>query len=206
MPLSSIRLTDSQSAVLEWIKAGCPAGVYDEDEHYSHRLSARALANRGLVKIRGHGPTWVATLTPRGELWPDASEDDVRVLQLDSGRRPSVSRASGAKAADPEEPHPHATAPAPDASVRASRRITRQATKPKKQRPTKIVEKRETYMRYRVMVTRVQVADLDLSLGRVWLLSRLGSPTLVLILSGGYDVGPRGDAGAGCPSLWGSFG
>jgi len=58
MPLNSIRLPERQVAVLEWIKAGCPAGVYDDDEHYSHRLSARALASRGLIKIRGHGATW----------------------------------------------------------------------------------------------------------------------------------------------------
>src|SRR3546814_14566939 len=63
------------SDLLEWIKAGCPAGVYD-GEDYSHRISARALKSRGLVEIRGHGKTWIATLTLRGENWPEATAYD----------------------------------------------------------------------------------------------------------------------------------
>lgn len=157
MPTSSIRLTDRQVAVLEWIKAGCPAGAYDDDEHYSHRLSARALANRGLVKVRGHGPTWDATLTPRGELWPEAIEEDERSPERSRQVRSSASRSNveGNEAASPES----VEVPRLDASVRAARRTARQTATPKKSRPTKIVEKRETYMRYRVMVTRVQVAE-----------------------------------------------
>jgi len=48
--------------------------------------------------------------------------------------------------------------PAPDGAVRAARRVRAQAAS-KKKPAVKVVEKRETYMRYRVMVTRVQVAE-----------------------------------------------
>src|SRR3546814_20324382 len=73
------------SDLLEWIKAGCPAGVYD-GEDYSHRISARALKSRGLVEIRGHRKTWIATITPRGELWPDATDEDERSDERRAGK------------------------------------------------------------------------------------------------------------------------
>lgn len=157
MPTSSIRLTDRQAAVLEWIKNGCPTGVYDDDVHYSHRLSARALASRGLVKIRGHGATWVATPTARGELWPEATEEEAPEHQ----RRRAKANAEGLPASArvlATERDVRSTPPA-DAAVRAARRVVKQASRPKGTPKTKIVEKRETYMRYRVMVTRVQVAE-----------------------------------------------
>lgn len=159
MPLSSIRLTDRQVAVLEWIKACCPPGVYDDDEHFSHRLSARALASRGLVKIRGHGATWVATPTPRGELWPEATEEDERSHERSHVGHRRASRSGLVEESRPAASPEAAEVPTLDASVRVARRVTRQAATPKKKRPTKIVEKRETYMRYRVMITRVQVAE-----------------------------------------------
>ncbi len=53
-PRSTIILNPAQIAVLEWIKNGCPAGAYPED-NYSHRISARALQSRGLVQVSGHG-------------------------------------------------------------------------------------------------------------------------------------------------------
>lgn len=60
-------LTDSQLYVLNWIAQGCPEGVFPEDQH-SHKISARALANRGLVKIRRAGG-WNATLTDAGRFY-----------------------------------------------------------------------------------------------------------------------------------------
>lgn len=57
------RLNDRQTEVLQWIAAGCPARDWPD---YAHRQSARALASRGLVEIRGHGPTWTATITDAG--------------------------------------------------------------------------------------------------------------------------------------------
>ena len=56
-------LTGPQIAVLRWIAAGCPDGVYAD---YAHRLSARALENRGLVRIWGRGKSWRAETTSNG--------------------------------------------------------------------------------------------------------------------------------------------
>jgi hypothetical protein len=135
---SSIQLNERQIAVLDWIKAGCPNGVYD-DEDYSHRISARALKSRGLVEIQGHGKTWTATLTPRGELWPEATEED------EQERR---SRASTRETELENAPSAASDAPPADAAVRAGRRLARQAAKPKPKPRVKIVEKRGSLTRF----------------------------------------------------------
>lgn len=72
---STIQLNEAQRAVLVWIKDGCPEGVYPAGD-YTHRSSARALHNRGLVRVSGHGPTWKAALTDRGKAWPGVTEED----------------------------------------------------------------------------------------------------------------------------------
>ncbi|MCA4997295.1 hypothetical protein HWD35_21460 [Tsukamurella tyrosinosolvens] len=56
-------LNDAQLAVLRWIDAGCPDGVFTG---WAHRSSARMLAGRGLVRVRGHGATWSALIEPEG--------------------------------------------------------------------------------------------------------------------------------------------
>jgi hypothetical protein len=56
-------LTEQQVSVLRWIAEGCPDDVMDGG---SHRVSAAALRNRGLVMIRGRGATWVAKITDAG--------------------------------------------------------------------------------------------------------------------------------------------
>lgn len=57
-------LTEPQMAVLRWIAEGTPSGVYEAG--FEHRITARALERRGLVKVRGHGASWSATVTPAG--------------------------------------------------------------------------------------------------------------------------------------------
>lgn len=42
---------------------GCKDGIY---EGRSYRISARALHNRGLIRVGGRGPTWTAKITPEG--------------------------------------------------------------------------------------------------------------------------------------------
>lgn len=64
MGRSKLALTAGQREVLEWIATGCPGGVYEDG--YSHRITARALASRGLVEIVGRGATWAATITEAG--------------------------------------------------------------------------------------------------------------------------------------------
>lgn len=57
-------LNEKQIAVLQWIKDGCPPGIYDQG--YEHRAVARALERRDLITISGRGPTWAAKLTTKG--------------------------------------------------------------------------------------------------------------------------------------------
>ena len=56
-------LNQTQREVLAWVGADCPDGRF---EGYTHRISAAALASRGLIRVSGRGPTWRAELTPRG--------------------------------------------------------------------------------------------------------------------------------------------
>lgn len=52
-----------QSKVLRWVNDGCPGSIF---EGYSHRISARALADDRYITITGKGPTWTAKITQRG--------------------------------------------------------------------------------------------------------------------------------------------
>ncbi len=56
-------LTAAQRAVLQWVHDGCATGVYED---WAHRLVARALHNRGLLLVKGHGSSWTATITKEG--------------------------------------------------------------------------------------------------------------------------------------------
>ncbi|WOQ17580.1 hypothetical protein [Raineyella sp. W15-4] len=114
-------LNAQQIAVLDWIKAGCPEGVYDDDTNYSHRTSARALANRGLVTIHGHGPTWTATLTARGKVWPDATTEEKSVRQrlAERDRRRSSGTLSDSSPGEPPS--------RPRASAKSSKTTERKA-------------------------------------------------------------------------------
>lgn len=58
-----VPLNPTQLGVLAWVWDGCPDGVY---EGWSHRVTARALQRRGLIQVQGHGPSWKATIEPRG--------------------------------------------------------------------------------------------------------------------------------------------
>ena len=49
--------------VLRWIGDGCPDGVKKDD---FHRISATALARRGLVETSGHRANWSASITKGG--------------------------------------------------------------------------------------------------------------------------------------------
>jgi excisionase family DNA binding protein len=144
--LSLVVLNSKQQEVLTWIVEGCPAGVYPDDT-FSHRVTARALKNRGLIELSGHGASWRATATERGRLWPKASDEDRLERERQAQRAPKVTAEQG-----------HVEA-APGALSRALRRLPRK-TEPKK-KPLRVtqVNRQETYMRYRVVVTRVQVAE-----------------------------------------------
>jgi hypothetical protein len=52
-----------QAKVLKWVNDGCPGGIF---EGYSHRISARALADDRYITITVKGPTWTAKITQLG--------------------------------------------------------------------------------------------------------------------------------------------
>ena len=66
-------LSLAQFDLLRWAAAGCKDGVY---EGSSHRVSARALHNRGFLYVSGSGATWAARITA----------DGTRRLQEEAGR------------------------------------------------------------------------------------------------------------------------
>ena len=111
--------------VLTWVGDGCSADVYDD---WSHRVTARALHNRGLLKVRGHGPDWSASLTEDGRYYlehgsyPDEAqsrkaEPPQRASTADKARpdrsatRQPPSPASPAPSERPGRPTPHAKQP-----------------------------------------------------------------------------------------------
>lgn len=56
-------LSMAQFDLLSWVSGGCKDGTC---EGTSYRISARALHNRGLIKVEGSGPAWTAKITTEG--------------------------------------------------------------------------------------------------------------------------------------------
>lgn len=63
MASRGVPLNPIQLEVLRWVGDGCPSGAYED---WSHRITARALHNRGLVRVSGHGAGWKASIEPEG--------------------------------------------------------------------------------------------------------------------------------------------
>ncbi len=89
MTFRTFSLNTAQNEVLAWVQDGCPAEVYGDG---SHRVSARALHNRGLIVVRGYGPNWSTSLTDEGRYYlehgsyPDEGQDH----EADSAQRSSI--------------------------------------------------------------------------------------------------------------------
>lgn len=64
-------LTQAQVDLLRWIAEGCADGVYEGDRY---KISAAALRNRGLVRTKGHGSSWKASITKDGRKYLDSSQ------------------------------------------------------------------------------------------------------------------------------------
>jgi hypothetical protein len=75
-------LNKKQVEVLEWIRKGCPEGIYATG--YQHRIIARALERRGLIAISGRGPTWNAAVTESGQVWRNAPSEDALPAEVDA--------------------------------------------------------------------------------------------------------------------------
>ena len=63
MGRSADYLSMAQFDLLSWVSGGCKDGIY---EGTSFRISARALHNRGLIRVEGRGPAWTAKITLEG--------------------------------------------------------------------------------------------------------------------------------------------
>lgn len=151
---SMIVLNAAQIAVLEWIKAGSPDEVYPDGD-FGHRISARALQSRGLLQVSGHGAQWRAQLTDRGKAWPTAVPADIEARRLQTQAK---SRGPAARAETQVTLHAEPDERA-GATVKAMRRISKPKLAKPRKIPTRQVSKQETYMKYKVVVTRVQVAE-----------------------------------------------
>lgn len=114
-------VNDAQRAVLDWLAAG---GSQDPPRP-EMKLSAAALASRGLVKVRRPGGKWTAELTEAGRYY---AEHGRYPGEPNRNERPAASRRRGAASpakpaasekpqAPPEAPIPPSAPTQPDAQV-----------------------------------------------------------------------------------------
>lgn len=73
-------LNQKQVDVLEWVRKGCPGGVFAD---YQHRVVARALERRGLITVSGKGPSWKAVVTEAGQQWKSTAPASVVASEAD---------------------------------------------------------------------------------------------------------------------------
>ena len=93
-------LSPHQRAVLQWIADGCPETDWGGR---AYKNSARMLAGYDLVKVRGHGDGWSATVTARGS----------RVLNGDEPLVHQGKKKAHDSGNDSASPKPKAAKPAP---------------------------------------------------------------------------------------------
>ncbi|RRJ85586.1 hypothetical protein EG850_12765 [Gulosibacter macacae] len=88
-PLNAVQLE-----VLNWVKDDCPEDVYSD---WSHRVSARALHNRGLIEVRGRGEKWSAALTDDGRYYLEHGSypDEVPTGTADDPRQATIAEPQG---------------------------------------------------------------------------------------------------------------
>lgn len=145
-------LTARQLEILRWVADGCPAHEWPDQ---SHKLSARALETRGLVRVRRKYKAWNAEITDDGHYY------------LDHGGYP-------------EPPGPEPRIPGGPASDRhaagqailiVARKAMRQAATSSDRRTLSVARARAARhaahpsllkdfpMRYKIVVSRVQTAE-----------------------------------------------
>lgn len=90
--MARIALNDLQVEILTWIRDGTPDGVYED---YRPRIVARALHNRGLVDVSGHGKNWRATLKTGGAYYLEHNDYPPSDDDPGTRRRPTQHRQSG---------------------------------------------------------------------------------------------------------------
>jgi|GEM_PF-3491566 len=103
VPLNSIQLE-----VLQWVSDGCPPGIYED---WSHRISARALDSRRLIRVSGHGSGWAASIEPDGVYYLEHGEYPTEEVLHPAPPPPVappilISSAPGTASNQPPEPAP----------------------------------------------------------------------------------------------------
>lgn len=151
------RLSERQLDVLRWVANGCPERAWPNE---SHKLTARALQSRGLVQVARRRKNWTATITEAGTYYLTTgtyeSEADATTDRLPSSGPPIDPGRDVVRAAKPR-PNRAADDVTPDATTRAMRRVAQRRRPIEVKRTSR--EIKETFMRYKVVVTRVQVAE-----------------------------------------------
>lgn len=119
--IRKVALNPAQLEVLTWVRAGSPDAVYTD---WSHRVTARALHNRSLVIVTGHGAGWSATLTDDGAYYLENG-----TYPTDSTAVAEPSAMTGKAVPEPRQPR-QARMPRPSVTPRKA-----EAPKPKKPGP-----------------------------------------------------------------------
>jgi excisionase family DNA binding protein len=141
-------LNDTQVAVLKWIADGCPEGVM---HGFSYKTTAKALQDRRLVSVSRKRGAWQAQITEAGRFY------------LQHGRHPGPPRAVRPRAEAGVRTASNALTRmmAGEAAVAMSDNVARRAA-PRNaapSAPSAMPPTRSHPMRYRVVVSRVQIAE-----------------------------------------------
>lgn len=124
-------LNAAQVAVLQWLADGNPCA----EASNSQRLSARALASRRLLTIKGHGIEWGATLTEAGQHYLEHGDYPEGHFVYDV--RPARSSVSKSKSEHTERPSASKSSETgmagvlqPEVAVPATKRRRKAVSKP----------------------------------------------------------------------------
>jgi hypothetical protein len=90
-----------QLEVLKWIAEGCPDDVMTGD---THKVTARALESRGLVKVSGSGASWKAQTTDAGRYFVEHGEYPAG--HWSKGRAKTSKVATASASGEPRGPGP----------------------------------------------------------------------------------------------------
>lgn len=139
-------LNARQLEVLRWVADGCPDRSWP---NHSHKLTARMLQSRGLADVAHKRDGWAARLTDSGRYYLEHGRYPPQVASRTEPPTPAKQPRAGGGQRTEEPPT--------DTPVRVMRQVASRK-RPSAATPRKR-EIRETFMRYKVVVTRVQVAE-----------------------------------------------
>jgi excisionase family DNA binding protein len=146
-------LNPQQETVLRWISNGYPDGVM---EGFTYKTVAVALQNRRLVVVSRRGGVWRAEVTDAGRFYVEHGRHRPRPEPAGRPGRYGVPTAAGALALLKEQ---EATIPREDRRVGPRSRSTPRRPDGSQTTSVGTPDRRRGPVRYRVIVSRVQVAE-----------------------------------------------